>query len=324
MIGKNTLLASLLLSVGLYSAQAYAVVNSGWNISSSYVWRLLQNSDYAFEKGSSAKILQIDKKIMHRQAVFKVQKSITNKYAFKVGCMYQSKTPAFELDTTTLDIAINDTFKGYVFARFLVDKGQEYSLRAEIIPPSRLVFAPLTKTQDTKLSDLFMQLSEGGVLQIALLQGPNQTPRFYQIPLEGFFDLSKTVMSDCNKLNSMAQNHRGKVKFLPDYLTREPDDAAPKDFSLKPKRPNDGLTPPPAPEPPKVEEVKEEAPVIENPKVEEPEEEEQTPEVQLFSPGGGVASIGEDGKPITEDTEGSIGESKGEMKIGEDGAPVSE
>ena len=186
------------------------------------------------------------------------------------------------------------------------------------------MFAPLTKTQDTKLSDLFMQLSEGGVLQIALLQGPNQTPRFYQIPLEGFFDLSKTVMSDCNKLNSMAQNHRGKVKFLPDYLTREPDDAAPKDFSLKPKRPNDGLTPPPAPEPPKVEEVKEEAPVIENPKVEEPEEEEQTPEVQLFSPGGGVASIGEDGKPITEDTEGSIGESKGEMKIGEDGAPVSE
>ena len=154
MIGKNTLLASLLLSVGLYSAQAYAVVNSGWNISSSYVWRLLQNSDYAFEKGSSAKILQIDKKIMHRQAVFKVQKSITNKYVFKVGCMYQSKTPAFELDTTTLDIAINDTFKGYVFARFLVDKGQEYSLRAEIIPPSRLVFAPLTKTQDTKLSDL--------------------------------------------------------------------------------------------------------------------------------------------------------------------------
>lgn len=315
MNGKNTLLAALLLSVGLYSSQAYAVVNSGWNISSTYIWRLLKNSDYTFEKGSPAKILQLDKNILHRQAVFKVQRSITNKYTFKVGCMYQSATPAFELDVSSLDISMADSFKGYVFARFLVDKGQEYSLRAEIIPPSRLVFAPLTQSQSGKLSDLFMQLNEGGELQIALLQGDERSPRFYQIPLEGFFSLSKTVMSDCQKLNKLAMNHRGKVSFLPDYLTKEPDGLAPDKFSLKPKLPNDGLQ---IAEPPKAE--KEVPPKAPEPEVKE-DDEEEAPEVQLFTPGGGVASIGDDGKPITQDD--SIGQSKGEMQIGEDGNPVN-
>ena len=160
MIKKALLTSALLLSLQPYTCSA--VMNSGWSISSSYVWRLLDSHDNTFNNGSPAKILQIDRTVMHRQAVFTVQRSLTNKYSFKTGCMYQSATPAFELDVPALDISMNDTNRGYVFARFLVDKGQEYSMRGQIVPPSRIIFAPFTKSQQKKLSDLFLQIGEGG------------------------------------------------------------------------------------------------------------------------------------------------------------------
>lgn len=312
---KKTLLVSSLI-LGLCSAQAFALVQSGWSISSSYIWRLVDNADNTFNKGSDAKFLQIDRRIKHRQAVFKVVSSMTNKYDFKVGCMFQSPTPAYELDVSTLDISITDQSRGYVFARFLVDNGQEYSLRGQIMPPSRIIFAPFTQMQAKKISDLFLQLGEGGRLSIALLQGKNRKPRVYEIPLEGFFELSNTIIDDCVKLNRIAQNHRGPVKFLPDYLTKEPADATSKDYTLKPKKPTDGSSDDPVVSP------QEQNQQILN------QQEEQKPKIKIFEPGGGVASIGEDGKPITRATvddnssdEDNLGEAKA-MQIGDDGKPI--
>lgn len=320
MIKKALLTSALLLSLQPYTCSA--VMNSGWSISSSYVWRLLDSHDNTFNNGSPAKILQIDRTVMHRQAVFTVQRSLTNKYSFKTGCMYQSATPAFELDVPALDISMNDTNRGYVFARFLVDKGQEYSMRGQIVPPSRIIFAPFTKSQQKKLSDLFLQIGEGGQLHIALLQGMRMKPRVYSVPLEGFFDISDKILSDCSRLNKMVQNYNGTVTLLPDYLTKEPEDASPKGFSLKPKMPNDGLTP-------IKNEVLETSATDPLSDLKTDKEEDKVPEVQVFTPGGGVASIGDDGKPIGADAvqnkdsqdSDNLGKAK-PMTIGDDGKPV--
>ena len=100
-------------------------MNSGWSVSSSYVWRLLDSHDNTFNSGSPAKILQIDRTVMHRQAVFTVKRSLTNKYSFKTGCMYQSATPAFELDVPARDIEMKNRNGGRVFTGFLVEKGKK-------------------------------------------------------------------------------------------------------------------------------------------------------------------------------------------------------
>ena len=330
-MGKtHTFLVSSIIGISLLTGQASAVVHSGWTISSSYVWRLLNNSDYTFNQNSPAKVMQLDRTVKHRQAVFHVTKSMTNRYTFKTGCMYQSETPVFELDVSTLDISINDLSKGYVFARFLVDRGHEYSLRGQILPPSRLVFAPMSEVQKKSISDLFLQMSEGGELHIAVLQGTNFKPRVFSIPLEGFFDLSNLVLKDCAILNKNLQNYKGEVKLLPNYLTIEPKNSAPKDYSLKPKKKaNDGLTPPDEPI------IEKADPIAELKKKTEtitPSETEVKPQIQVFTPGGGVASIGVDGKPITQDpnakpaqnqenTEDNLGKAK-PMQIGDDGAPI--
>lgn len=307
---------------------ARASMISGWGISSSYVWRLLEDPDYNFTKGTPAKILKQDRNIMHRHAIFKVDESLLKRYTFKVGCMYQSSTPAFELDVSSLDIGIKEQSRGYVFARFLVDKGQEYSLRGEVMPPSRIVFTPLTKIQEKKLNDLFLQLSEGGELTMAILQGENGIPRVYKIPLTGFFDISKIVLEDCKTLSKLVKDHRGKVTLLPDYTSIEPKDAAPKDYSLKPKKEgSDGLDNSqnePKDEAPKPEPPKAEPPKTEEPKTDEAESDNEKPPVQLFTPGGAAASIGEDGKPITEEgKDENLGTAKS-MKIDENGNPIQE
>ena len=276
---------------------SYAAMQSGWELSTSYIWRLADDSDYVFTKGSPAKILQMDRTIRHRQAVLNVVQSLTKKFTFRVGCMYQSQTPALGLDLTT------------------VDNGQEYSLRGEIIPPARIIFAPLTAAQEKKLSDLFLQLSEGGSLKFAVLQGENTDPRVYKIPLEGFFDISKTILDDCRNLSSLAKDHRGPVALLPDYISKEPKGLAPKDYSVKPKKGSDGLTP----EPDEPEDTID--------PVSEPQTKEAEPEIKPFEPGGGAASIGEDGKPImaTEEKseESNLGTAKS-MQIGDDGKPVEQ
>ncbi|MGN0908003.1 MAG: hypothetical protein ACI4NA_00125, partial [Succinivibrio sp.] len=283
---------------------------AGWSIASEGLWRLPEDADYSFSKGSPAKMVRADRAIPNRQASFTRRSGLVGTYTFKVGCVFQSKTPAFELSVQPLDIRISDQFNGYAFARFLVDKGQEYSLRGEYLPPARLVFAPLSRTQDRSISDIFLQLREGAKLSVALLEGSDNPPRVYEVPLAGFMDLSDQVAKDCERLNRGAGV---RTSFVPDYVTSEPPGMAPKDWSLKPKAPNDGLTP-----------VKPDNP---------PGTTEQTPgpaqpDVQYFEPGGGPASIGPDGKPITQgaqqDPNASLGTASGPMAIGPDGKPVSQ
>lgn len=282
---------------------------SGWSIATEGLWRLPEDPDYSFSKGSPAKMVRADRAIMNRQARFTRRSGLVGTYTFKVGCVFQSKTPAFEISVQPLDIRITDQFNGYAFARFLVDNGQEYSLRGEYLPPARLVFAPLSRAQDRSISDIFLQLREGARLSVALLEGADNPPRVYEIPLAGFMDLSDEIVKDCARLNRGAGTRAG---FVPDYVTKEPAGLAPKDWTLKPKAPNDGLSPQKDANPPGTT--------------------EQTPgpsqpEVQYFEPGGGPASIGPDGKPITQgaqqDPNASLGTASGPMAIGPDGKPVS-
>ena len=172
----------------------------------------------------------------------------------------------------------------------------------KLSPKTRL----LAERQEKKLNDLFLQLSEGGELTMAILQGEYGVPRVYKIPLTGFFDISKIVLEDCKTLSKLVKDHRGKVTLLPDYTSIEPKDAAPKDYSLKPKKEgSDGLDnsqDEPKDEAPKPEPPKAEPPKTEEPKTDEEASENEKPPVQLFTPGGAAASIGEDGKPITEET----------------------
>ncbi|MBO6258944.1 MAG: hypothetical protein J6M93_06395 [Succinivibrio sp.] len=295
------------LSLCLFMLSAGAA-EQGWSISSSNIWKLNQNAYNTFNEGSPAKIMEVDRLVVNHQARFTKRYSITNVISFKVGCMFQSSTPAFELQVHPLDISITDQFNGFAFARFLIDKGQEFSLRGDFLPPSRLLFAPLSASQEKKLQDLFLQLREGGILKIGLLQARGGEPREFEIPLQGFIALSDKVAKDCVSLNKKVGNARGKVGLLPDYVSNEPPGYAPKDYTLKPKPASDGLTP-----------------VIEE-EADEKKNEEQTstqPEVQFFSPGGGPASIGPDGKPIVAAEGESLGTaSGGEMQIGEDGSPV--
>lgn len=305
---KGLLILGALL--GLCPA-ALAESNSGWSVSSVGIWRLKPDADYFFTSGTPAKILEIDRLILNRQAKYTRRQGLVNTYTFKVGCLYQSKTPVFELQTQPLDIRITDQFNGYAFARFLVDHGQEYALRGEFLPPARLVFAPLTQSQNKRLSDLFLQLREGADLYIAILEGPNSNPRVFNVPLEGFIALSDAVLSDCTKLNEQAGSSRGEVKFLPDYVTKEPEGYAPRHYTLKPKPGTDGLT---------VVELQQQP----DDSAKDTGSEEQKPETKLFEPGGGVASIGEDGKPIrAEDQSADLGTAAGPMSIGEDGVPVA-
>ena len=283
---------------------------SGWSIASEGLWRLSEDPDYSFSKGSPAKMVRSDRTILNRQARFTRRSGLVGTYTFKVGCVFQSKTPAFEISVQPLDIRIIDQFNGYAFARFLVDKGQEYSLRGEYLPPARLVFAPLSRAQDRSISDIFLQLREGARLSVALLEGSDNPPRVYEIPLAGFMDLSDEIVKDCARLNRGAG---ARTSFVPDYVTKEPKGLAPKDWTLKPKAPNDGLSPQKDANPPGTT--------------------EQTPgpaqpEVQYFEPGGGPASIGPDGKPITQgaqqDPNASLGTASGPMAIGPDGKPVAQ
>lgn len=298
-------LAAIIMLGALSPLCSSAAEVSGWSVGSAGMWRLLEDPDYQVSKGSPAQMVRADRAVMNREARYVRRASLVNTFTFRIGCAFQSKTPVFELDVQPLDIRISDQFNGYAFARFLVDDSQEYSLRGEYIPPARLVFAPITRSQDKSISDIFLQLGEGGVLRIALLQGLNADPRIYELPLTGVMELSGQVLSDCTRLNA-ASGSRGA--YLPDYLTSESAGYAMPKWSLKKPLPTDGLTPPPAP-------------------AETPAAEEAAPEVKYFEPGGAPASIGPDGKPIVqngsdgEDPE-DLGKTQGAMKIGPDGMPV--
>ena len=204
-------------------------------------------------------------------------------------------------------------------ARFIVDNNQEYSLRGEIAGRARIIFAPITKPQERSLSDLFLQMREGGTLKIGLLQGERDRVRTYEIPLAGFMDYSDRILQSCQNYN---QSYNGQQQYLPDYMSKEPSGYAPKQYSLK--QPTEEIIDPYAPQP-------QAQP--------EPATQEETPkapprEVLPFVPGGGPASIGPDGLPVGAQgssvqgqagaqVDASLGTASGPMQIGPDGMPIT-
>ena len=306
---------SLLSATGvlLSTSCSFAAEISGWSMGESGMWRLADAPDYHFESGSPSKLIRADRAVLNRQARFKLRSGLVNSFTFRVSCVFQSKIPAFELDVEPLDIRISDQFNGYAFARFAVDDGQEYSLRGEYLPPARLIFAPLSKSQEKKISDLFIQLNECGNLRMALLQGENADPRVYSVQLAGFAAMAGEVSSDCVRLNAATGKRNA---YVPDYLTSEPSGYVKKGYSVKKKKPNDGLTPA-------------DQNSISAQEEQANKQEEQEPEVHYFEPGGGTASIDKDGMPVTKDSQNPSDQDEGlipanngaPMSIGSDGSP---
>lgn len=241
---------ALCLSLGLIlAAGAEAVEQSGWNVSQTGTWTLPEHGDYVTGKGSPSRLLRVDEAVPHHKASMVLRPSITTRLTFALSCVLQSPAPALELSVPALDIRMEDGFRGYVFARMRVDEGPEYSLRGEIYPPGRLIFAPMTQAQQERLASLSEALKEGELLTIALLQGRDKEPRLYHIPLTGLAGLLPQVQSDCERLATLAG--KGEPAYLPDYLTAEGSDYAPEDYSLVPR--DDGLVPrEPDPLPPEV------------------------------------------------------------------------
>lgn len=297
---------------------ANALASSDIAVSTANSWRFVEDPEYAYAKGSSSKLLSLKEVVLHHALMIKINKNMIDSYTFKVGCILQNPTPLFEIKVNSLDIRLFDSVNDFVFARFIVDNNQEYSLRGELTGRNRIIFGPITKTQERSLSDLFLQMREGGKLKIAMLQGNATNARVYEVPLAGFIDYSDKIMKSCTDYNVL---YHGKPTYLPDYMSKEPDGYAVKDFSLKEEE--DEVIDPnaPRPQPPK-----------ETPK-DEPKP-APAPEVMPFAPGGGPASIGADGRPVgangsaAQGTQGgavdkSFGAAQGPMQIGPDGRPVA-
>lgn len=303
---KAIALGTLLFALGVQAADV-----SGWSMGTSGIWRLNEDPDYQISKGSPARMLRADRTVLNHEARFTLRQGLVNSFSFRVGCVFRSQIPSFEIDVQPLDIRISDQFNGYTFARFMVDNDQEYSLRGEYLPPARLIFAPLSRSQEKSISDLFLQLREGGVLHVALLQGEKASPRVFSIPLSGFMQLSDVVSQDCVRLNKASGV---RTTYAPDYTTREPAGYVKHGWTFKRTDPNDGLEP----------QDKNLLTLNDG----QDKSQSQIPEVQLFEPGGGVASIGADGKPITDDSndthsDDDLGEAQGPMAIGADGNVIA-
>ncbi len=223
----------------IVAASAPAYETSGWQISLTGTWTFLPHGSASQGAGSSSKLLAVEEAVSHHKASLVLRPTITRRFTFSAACVMQSPDPVFELEVPALDIRILDGFNGYVFARFRVDEGLEYSLRGEVYPPGRIVFAPITKQQSDNLTELKEAVSKGQMLVIALLQGRSANPRIYQIPLTGLSEHWDEVASDCSRLAAAAGNRT--TTYLPDYLTLEGLDYAPAGFSLVPK--DDGLAP---------------------------------------------------------------------------------
>ncbi len=283
---KNYIFLSSILA--LFST-AHAFEANGWDVSNANAWRLVQDRSSQIGQNSSSKLLTIEEAVSHRSATYTDNKDFVNSYTFSVGCSISSKTPIYRLRFSGLDISLNSLNNGYAFARFLVDEKQEVSLRGKISGSSIVTFYPFTESQEKAISNIFLQLREGSVLKIALLQGESIEPRVYEIPLNGFAPLSENVIKDCNTLHSFAKASGKSFKYLEDYLSLEPKNAAPEGYTLMPKEEDEN--PSYNPVIAKKDEVK-----VETPKV-EPKKEEKS-KVHTFEPDGGIASIGPDGMPI--------------------------
>ncbi|MCR5084675.1 MAG: hypothetical protein K6A65_04160, partial [Succinivibrionaceae bacterium] len=234
-------LALALLLAAAAPGTALPYTTSGWQLSPSYAWRLEPDHGHAFARGSPSRHLRPDRAIPHHDARIVVREDITRTYELRLGCVIQSEVPALELLVSPLDIRMVDLNKGFAFAHFMVDLGTELSLRGEIVPPGRLIFPPYTNSQAKRLSDLFLQLREGGRLSVALLQGDKAQPRGYSFPLDGFMALSARVTESCATLRARGG---ARAEPLPDYVTEEPEGYAPPKFTMKPQpESSDGLAP---------------------------------------------------------------------------------
>lgn len=308
-----------LINVAFIASFLFASIQNGvagdnsWRVSSEGTWRILDDYAYYSNKGSASNLLTIDERVKHRHARLKIQKNIVDSYIFGVGCILNSKTPVLTLKVPPLDIDMLSYTKGYVYARFLVDLNDEISMRAKVNNNGSLIFTPFTKAQDEKLSNLFLQLREGGVLKIALLQGKNVSPRLYNIPLTGFIEFSDSIVDDCKRLNDIALKSGLKFDLMPDYLSKEPNDVAPLKFSLKF---DDDF-------------VDKKADIADvKPKVQKSEDIKK-PQSLEFTPDGSPASIGPDGLPVgafekdNADKKDDIGKVINKtMQIDENGNPV--
>lgn len=299
----------------LMSANALAA--SDVPVSTANSWRFIEDPEYTYAKGSASQLLSIKEVVLHHALMIKINKNMIDSYTFKVGCMIQNPTPLFELKVNSLDIRLFDSVNDFVFARFIVDNNQEYSLRGELTGRNRIVFGPITKNQERSLSDLFLQMREGGELKIAMLQGNTNKPRLYNIPLPGFMEYSDKIVKSCTDYNTM---FKGQRTYLPDYMAKEPVGYATKDFTLKKK--DEEVIDPNAPRP-----------VVTPEKPKEEPKADPIPEIMPFAPGGGPVSIGADGRPVGADgsavqgasgaqADKSFGAAQGPMQIGPDGRPV--
>ena len=301
-------LAIALCFSGICNVSANANV---WGVDELNRWTLEEDNFYSNAKDSSSNYLKIKERIPHRELIYRVNNGMIDSYSFSLGCTQYSATPTLNLRVNALDIPMQSTLNGRVFARFLVDQNDEIALRGEIKSSGRLVFLPLTKEQEQKLSSLLLQLNEGGKLQIALLQGENSMPKIYDINLAGFSALSKNIIDDCKLLSQYNQ----KAPLLPDYVTAEPKNVAPADYSLKDQNtidnPGMGL----------------ETQMSNNVNNEDTTKTE--PIIHDFKPDGSISSIGPDGLPVgvndNEEENTKSEESMGTatpMQIDEDGMPI--
>lgn len=316
----STLAVAGAFSLAVLGASSAQVCASGFPISTEGSWQFTEDSDYSYAKGSASHMLSTQEAVLHHSLFIKINRSMIDQFTFKVGCMVQNPTPLFELRVNSLDIRLFDSVNDFVYARMMVDDNQEYSLRGEIAGRNRIIFAPITKAQERGLSDLFLQMREGGKMKIGLLQGENGQVRVYEIPLAGFIDYSDKILQSCQAYN---QYFKGEQQYLPDYMAKEPEGYAPKDYSLK--QADDVIDPNAPVAAPEPEPVVEEVEVVKH---------DVKPEVLPFAPGGGPASIGPDGMPIGavgstvgassgQAVDKSFGTAQGPMQIGPDGMPVA-
>lgn len=324
-VGSICTVVGLSLSLGAASSAfntAVAASIGDLPVSAQGQWVYQEDPEYTYAKGSASKSWSVKEAVPHHELAITVQDNMINSYTFKVSCMLESATPMMELRVSSLDIRLYDSINDFVYARFMVDDNQEYSLRGDLVSSDKIVFLPLTQGQDKTLSDLFLQMREGGQLKIGLLQGNRAKVREYTVPLAGFIRYSDQILQSCQSYN---QYFQGEHTFLPDYMAKEPDGYAPKDYSLKQEKNEviDPFAPAPVPEEPTpAPEVEVEQTAVHHP-----------PEIIPFTPGGGPASIGPDGMPIGvngnnvggssgQNVEQSLGTAQGPMQIGPDGMPI--
>lgn len=193
-------------------------------------WFYIEEPELKYAKDHSSQLISIRESMLHQYVAIEVKRAENDQFGFKVGCMLQNPIPLLELTVNSLDIRLFDSINDFVYARFMVDDNEEFSLRGEIEGRTRIIFAPITKSQEERIVKLFQHMRQGHMLNIALLQGEQGKVRRYDVPLTGFLPFADRIESHCQSFN---HNYNGTQQYLPDYMSREPNGYAPANFSLK-------------------------------------------------------------------------------------------